>query len=122
MVEVSDDEFQKLIDEALGTLPKEHIDRLQNVAILYEPDPTPEQRAKQSLRPNQTLLGLYEGVPLARRQGQVQLYPDRITLFVNPLRMMANTLDELREQIRHTLWHEIAHYYGLNHNQIHGLE
>jgi len=122
MVEISDEAFQQLIDKALSTLPKEHIDRLQNVAILYERDPTLEQRAKQGLRPNQTLLGLYEGVPLSQRQGQTRLYPDKITLFINPLCMTANTLDELQEQIRHTLWHEIAHYYGLGHGQIRELE
>ena len=122
MVDVSDEEFQQLIDNALKTLPKEHIDRLQNVAILYEHDPSPEQRTKQGLRYNQTLLGLYEGVPLAQRQGQTRLYPDKITLFINPLRMTAVTRDELQEQIRHTLWHEIAHYYGLDHTQIHELE
>ena len=122
MVEVSDETFQQLIDQALETLPKEHTDRLENVAILYEHVPTPEQRQKLALRQDQTLFGLYEGVPLTRRQGAGKLYPDKITLFMYPLCASANTLDELREQIRHTLWHEIAHYYGLNHDQIRDLE
>lgn len=122
MIAVSDEEFQALIDDALGTLPKEHIDKLQNVAILYEHDPTPEQRQKLALRHDQTLFGLYEGVPLSQRQGTTRLFPDKITLFINPLSYSANTMTELKEQIRHTLWHEIAHYYGLNHAQIHKLE
>jgi predicted Zn-dependent protease with MMP-like domain len=122
MVEVSDQEFQKLIDQALDSLPKEHTDRLQNVAILYEHVPTPEQRQKLALRRDQTLFGLYEGVPLAQRQGITKLYPDKITLFIYPLCASVNTVKELKEQIRHTLWHEIAHYYGLNHDQIHDLE
>lgn len=122
MVQVSDEEFQQLVDEALGTLPKQHIDRLQNVAILYEHNPTPEQRAKQQLRPNETLFGLYEGVPLSRRQGSLTLLPDKITLFIDPLCYSVDTLDGLKEQIRHTLWHEIAHYYGLDHAQIRDLE
>ena len=122
MVDVSDEEFQRLIDEALGSLPKERIDSLKNVAILYEHDPTPEQRQKLALRHDQTLFGLYEGVPLSQRQGTTKLLPDKITLFVNPICWSANSLDELKEQIRHTLWHEIAHYYGLNHAQIRGLE
>ncbi len=111
-----------MIDEALGTLPKEHIDNLKNVAILYEHDPTPAQRQKLALRNDQTLFGLYEGVPLSQRQGATRLFPDKITLFVNPLRMSANDMPGLKEQIRHTLWHEIAHYYGLDHAQIHNLE
>ena len=122
MVEISDDEFQALINDALGTLPKEHIARLQNVAILYEHDPTPEQRQKLALRNDQTLFGLYEGVPLSQRQGTTRLFPDKITLFINPLRYSVQSVDGLKEQIRHTLWHEIAHYYGLDHSQIHKLE
>lgn len=122
MVEISDEAFQQLIDRALQTLPKEHTDRIENVAILYEHVPTSEQRQKLALRHDQTLFGLYEGVPLTQRQGASRLYPDKITLFMYPLCASANNLDELREQIRHTLWHEIAHYYGLNHDRIHELE
>lgn len=122
MVEVSDEEFQQLIDQALTSLPKEHTDRIENVAILYEHVPTSEQRQKLALRHDQTLFGLYEGVPLTQRQGVTKLYPDKITLFMYPLCANVNSLDELKEQIRHTLWHEIAHYYGLNHPQIHELE
>lgn len=122
MIEVSDEEFQKLVDEALSTLPKEHVDKLQNVAILYEHDPTPEQREKLHLRHDQSLFGLYEGVPLAQRQGTTRLLPDKITLFINPLRWSVDSIAGLKEQIRHTLWHEIAHYYGLNHPEIAALE
>ena len=122
MFAVDDQQFQVLIDEALGTLPKEHVDNLKNVAILYEHDPTPEQRQKLALRHDQTLFGLYEGVPLSQRQGVARLLPDKITLFINPICASADSLAELKEQIRHTLWHEIAHYYGLDHAQIHELE
>ena len=122
MVEVSDEEFQRLIDTALEGLPGEHARNIKNVAILYEEEPTPEQRLKTELRPNQTLLGLYEGVPLARRQGMTRLLPDKITLFKGPLARQASTTAQLQEAIRHTMWHEIAHYYGLDHDQIHGLE
>ena len=122
MLVVSDEEFQALIDQALGTLPKEHVDRIQNVAILYEYDPTPEQREKLRLRNDQTLFGLYEGVPLSQRQGATRLFPDKITLFKNPLCWSVDSLPALTEQIRHTLWHEIAHYYGLDHAQIRDLE
>lgn len=122
MLQVSDEEFQGLIDEALGTLPKEHVDNLKNVAILYEHDPTPEQRQKLELRHDQTLFGLYEGVPLSQRQGTTKLFPDKITLFIGPICASVDTLTGLKEQIRHTLWHEIAHYYGLNHTEIHKLE
>jgi predicted Zn-dependent protease with MMP-like domain len=122
MIEVSDQEFQRLIDQALSELPGEHVQNIKNVAILYDDEPTPEQRDKLSLRHDQTLLGLYEGVPLSQRQGMTRLLPDKITLFRRPLQWHANTAAELKEQIKHTLWHEIAHYYGLDHDRIRELE
>jgi predicted Zn-dependent protease with MMP-like domain len=122
MIAVSDEEFQRLIDGALGELPGEHAKNIKNIAILYEDVPTPEQRRRLLLRQDQTLLGLYEGLPLSQRQGMTRLLPDKITLFKGPLQQHANSLDELKEEIKHTLWHEIAHYYGLDHDQISHLE
>lgn len=122
MIQVSDEQFESLINEALASLPGEHVQQIENIAILREDDPTPEQRVKLQLRDDQSLYGLYEGVPLPQRQGQTQIFPDRITLFKNPLASSAATLGQLKEQIRHTLWHEIGHYYGLDHARIHELE
>jgi len=122
VIEVSDEEFQELINQALVELPGAHAQNIKNVAILYENEPTPEQRQKLALRHDQTLLGLYEGVPLTERQGQTRLLPDKITLFKLPLQFHASSLAELKEQIKHTLWHEIAHYYGLDHAKISQLE
>src|SRR4051794_4626179 len=121
MIQVSDEEFQRLIDQALTELPGEHVKQINNVAILYEDEPTPEQREKLALRDDQSLLGLYEGVPLSERQGQTRLFPDKITLFKLPLQWQALDPDDLKEQIKHTLWHEIAHYYGLDHDRIREL-
>ncbi len=118
MIELSDEAFQALIDQALDELPGEHVKAISNVAILYEHEPTPEQRQAGHLRPDQTLLGLYEGVPLAQRQGTTRLLPDKITLFKGPLTRRAASIGALKEDIRHTLWHEIAHYYGLDHDGI----
>lgn len=122
MIEVSDDQFQSLINEALQELPGEHVKNIKNVAILYESQPTPEQRQTANLHPEQTLLGLYEGLPLTQRQGMTRLLPDKITLFREPLQWQAHSIEELKEQIKHTLWHEIAHYYGLDHDKISELE
>lgn len=114
----SDKEFDRLVTEALDSLPKKYTSRLQNVAILYEDLPTPEQRTSVHLHGNQTLLGLYEGLPLPGRGGAVKLLPDKITLFKIPLAMSSNNQKALEENIRHTLWHEMAHYFGLDHKQI----
>jgi predicted Zn-dependent protease with MMP-like domain len=121
-MEVSDEEFQDLINQALTELPGEHVKSIKNIAILYEDDPTPRQREQLKLRNDQTLLGLYEGVPLSQRQGLGRTLPDKITLFKGPLQRQATSLMALKEAIKHTLWHEIAHYYGLNHDRIAELE
>jgi predicted Zn-dependent protease with MMP-like domain len=122
MIDVSDDEFQRLIDQALNELPGEHVTNIKNVAILYEDEPTPAQREQLMLHHDQTLLGLYEGIPLSQRQGMTRVLPDKITLFKGPLTKRARSISELKESIRHTIWHEVAHYYGLNHKQISELE
>lgn len=121
-MQISDDEFQILINRALETLPGEHVKNIANVAILYEQEPTLQQRHELELRNDQTLLGLYEGTPLSQRQGNTKLFPDRITLFKGPLTRGYSSLEELQEAIRHTLWHEIGHYYGLDHKRISELE
>ena len=122
MLVVSDEEFQNLIGEAFAELPKRQTENLQNVAILYEDEPTPDQREQLKLRNDQSLYGLYEGVPLAFRQGQPQLYPDKITIFKNPMLQASADIAQLKSQIKHTLWHEIGHFYGLDHDRIHAIE
>src|SRR5690348_13511465 len=101
---VSDEHFQELIDRAFDSLPKTHRDRVQNVAILFADAPTPEQRLELQLRHDQTLLGLYQGIPLSQRQGTLTTLPDRITLFKLPLLTQAYDEKSLLEAIRHTLW------------------
>lgn len=122
MFEVSNERFQELINEAMTELPGEHVKNISNVAILYEDLPTEEQRTSAGLHENQTLLGLYEGVPLTKRQGMTRVFPDKITLFKIPLQWQSSNEEELKEIIKHTVWHEVAHYYGLDHDKIRGLE
>ena len=122
MIEISDEAFSALIAEVMDELPREHMDAVKNVAIVYADEPTPEQREKLRLRDDQSLFGLYEGVPLARRQGMTNLPPDKITIFKNPVLAYVDSYDQLRRQVKHTVWHEIAHYFGLDHPAIHALE
>jgi len=122
MIELSDEQFASLIAEVMEELPKEHMDAVKNVAIVYEDEPTPKQREELRLACDVTLFGLYEGVPLTKRGGQTHYGPDKITIFKNPALAYANSLPELRRAVKHTVWHEIAHYFGLNHYQIHHLE
>jgi predicted Zn-dependent protease with MMP-like domain len=122
MIDISDEEFDRLISEALVSLPGEHVKNIENVAIVMQDWPTEEQRRQLQLRNDQTLFGLYEGLPLSRRQGIQKTLPDKITIFKGPITANAAYESDLKEQIRHTLWHEIGHYYGLDHKRIHELE
>lgn len=120
---VSDAQFDQIISDSLDRLPQKYIEGLNNVAIIYEDEPSPEQRIKLKLRCNETLLGLYEGIPMTKRTAGYNLVlPDKITLFKKPLLAHSTSLESFKEEVRHTLWHEIAHFYGLDHDRIHKLE
>lgn len=122
-MEISDKQFEELINKSIDELPQEYITGLKNVAITYEDLPTTEQLQKQRIGHGQTLLGLYEGIPLTKRgSGYNLVLPDKITLFKVPLTSMSHDMPSLKAQVKHTLWHEIAHYYGLDHDRIHGIE
>lgn len=123
MHQVSHEQFEALINQALSELPEKYIKRLDNVAIVIGSEPTPEQRQRLNLSANQSLFGLYEGIPLTQRGNNYNLVlPDKITLFKTPLEAAANSHQELAAQVKHTLWHEIAHYFGLSHDRIYKLD
>ncbi len=120
---LTDLEFDQLISRAMDELPQKYIKGLNNVVIVYADDPDEHQRAKSHLGEGSILLGLYEGIPLTKRgSGYTFVLPDKITLFKNPILAVVQTESELFEQIKRTLWHEIAHYYGLDHDRIDYLQ
>lgn len=121
-MQVSNKEFDELVDAAVGSINKKYLDRMQSLAILVADEPTIVQREQLRLHDNQTLFGLYEGVPLPVRNGASKLLPDKITLFKNPLLTASSNRQQLSENIRHTIWHEVAHYFGLDHNRIGELD
>lgn len=123
MLDVSDEQFEALINESMDELPQDYIMRLDNVAITYDDEPSADQRKRIKLGCHQSLYGLYEGVPLTKRNSNYSMVlPDKITIFKFPMLQSTQTLSELKKQVKHTLWHEIAHYYGLDHDRIHALE
>ncbi|CAN5652393.1 metallopeptidase family protein [soil metagenome] len=122
-MDITDAQFEALINEAMDELPEEYIKRLDNVAIVYENEPTPDQREKLRLKCNESLFGLYEGIPLTKRGNNYNLVlPDKITIFKKPMIDHTHNYPALKAQVKHTLWHEIAHYFGLDHDRIHGIE
>lgn len=122
-MEISDEQFDALITKAMDELPQEYIKGLDNVAILYADEPDDYQKQNAHLHEHSILLGLYEGIPLTKRgTNYTFVLPDKITLFKHSILQVVNTPEELFEQIKRTLWHEIAHFYGLDHGNIHALE
>ena len=121
-MDLSEADFEKYLAEAIDAIPPPYSDHLQNVAFILEDDPTLEQRRRLNLYPHETLFGLYEGVPLPARGGSLKILPDKITIFKNPLLAASRGPADLRRNIGHTVWHEVAHYYGLDHQRIHQLE
>ena len=119
----TDDEFDTLISQAMDELTQERIRGLDNVAVTYADQPTQEQMQRLKMRGDQLLLGLYEGIPLTKRgAGYNLVLPDKITLFKLPICAVSRDAKSLAEQVKHTLWHEIAHYYGLDHTEIRARE
>lgn len=123
MLQLDDQEFEQLIGQALDELPEKYTRAMDNVAIVYADMPTAEQRHALQLRCNETLFGLYQGIPLPQRDSGYNLVlPDKITLFKVPLLTGSASPAALRANIKHTLWHELAHHFGLDHARIHELE
>ncbi|WP_394769748.1 metallopeptidase family protein [Lacisediminihabitans sp.] len=113
MEALTPDEFERLVIAELDLLPDDMVDGLENVVFVTES--RPEDGSLD-------LLGLYEGVALTERgnYGFGEL-PDRIVLFREPLLSVSADLDELRDQIHVTLVHEIAHFYGIDDDELHDL-
>ena len=107
------EEFEKLVVDELDLLPDDMVDGLENVVFVTED--RPEDGSLD-------LLGLYDGVDLTRRDnyGFGEL-PDRIILYREPLLAVASDLEELKDQIHVTLVHEIAHFYGIDDDELHDL-
>lgn len=119
MPDISDEQFDQLITRAMDELPQKYIKGLDNVAIVMADEPTEEQTIKMKLDHQHLLLGLYEGIPLTQRgTGYTFVLPDKITLFKNSLLRISHDEESFFEQIKRTIWHEIAHYYGLNHSDM----
>ena len=113
-------DFYELVERALEGLPTELSRLLDNVAIVVEDWPD-YSTPLVSDAPGETLYGLYEGVPLTERgAGYYGFLPDKITIFRGPLERDFNT-DELEEQVRITVVHEIAHYFGFDEERLEEL-
>ena len=123
MISLSTAQFEAIVGAAIDAIPEPYGTNLQNVVFVVEDEPSAEQRRKLRLHPNETLFGLYEGIPLTQRGSNYNLVlPDKITIFKDPLLRACQSEESVRAEVKHTVWHEVAHYYGLDHERIHALE
>jgi predicted Zn-dependent protease with MMP-like domain len=105
-------EFDRLVEVALARIPPRFRRRLKNVAFVVEPEP-----------PRPGLLGLYQGRPLTVRSVSDGFHlPDRITIYQGPHERMARDLSDLQRIVEDTVWHEVAHYFGMDEIRVRRAE
>lgn len=112
-VELSEAEFEELVDRALDRVPEEFLDLVDNLVIAIEED-SPEGQPP--------MLGLYEGVALTDRGDYAGVLPDVITLYQKPLQEICASVEELEHEVFVTVVHEIGHYFGIDDDRLHELE
>ena len=112
MLEISEQNFKEIVEQTLESLPDRFKNRLNNVAIFSEDEPTDEQLSKTKLKRGDILFGLIEGYAQGRRLNVGPVFPDRITIFRAAILSQSHSLDELKQKIISTLKHEIAHHFG----------
>src|SRR4029079_5298026 len=109
-------DFDRIVARACARIPPRFRRRMKNLAIIVEPE-TPQQRR------GMTLLGRYEGRPLTQRSVfESFAMPDRITIFQGPHERLARGPEHLAKLVEDTVWHEVAHYFGLNEREVRAAE
>jgi len=115
-------EFEEFVDEGLERLPPWVIEKIKNVAILIEDEPSQQDREAEGLEEDETLLGLYKGIPFPARgemYGVGLTMPDTITLYQMPIEEAAEEDNmDVRDVVAETIWHEFAHYFGMDEGEV----
>ena len=118
------DDFRGLVEDAIDSIPKKFARQIRNLAVVIEDEPSRELLDEMEMDDGDTLLGLYQGIPLNERgAGYGNALPDRITLFQLPIEDEAGEdEDEIVVAIGETLIHELGHYFGMSEEQIMDIE
>jgi len=119
---MTNEKFEKIVKEGIKAIPQKFLEKLENVDIIVEELPTKEQLGKLKIRNGFLLFGLYEGVPQTKRWHYGQVLPDKITIFKKPIEKVAKTEIEIKEIVKNTVWHEIAHHFGMSEVQVRKAE
>nr|MBC7244508.1 metallopeptidase family protein [Chloroflexota bacterium] len=122
MVELTASQFAALVEEALADLPEDIQQHMDNVVITISDWPSPGELKRAGVNHPSQLFGLYEGIPLPHRGRHYNLVtPDRIVIYRGPLLHACPTVVALREQVRRTVVHEIAHHFGISEARLREL-
>lgn len=115
-------DFKKLVVEALEDLPEFFKQKLENVEVVVEDEPTPEEAKALGATQREMLLGLYHGVPLlTRTHSYGMVLPDKITIFKKNLERVGRTDEETKKLVVHTVQHELAHHFGISDEKLREL-
>ncbi len=117
--------FEKLVEEAIFAIPQKFRSKLKNVVFLVEDAPSPGVRAREHLGAGTTLLGYYHGIPLTERgtaYGVGPTMPDTITIYQRPIESAADDPSQIKKLVYDTVWHEVAHYFGLGEAAVRARE
>jgi len=118
-IQLSAKEFDAIVEQAIDRIPEEMRRHLENIVISVERRPSADMLAELDMGPDETLFGIYWGVPLPERSVTAPpLYPDTIFLFQEPLEQFCRTREELVEEIEITVAHEIAHALGMSDREL----
>ncbi len=131
--------FEKLVAEGFERLPQWVREKIKNVALLVEDEPSAEDRKAEGLDEDETLLGLYKGIPLSERgdmYGVGMTMPDTITLYQLPIEdaaeedistyevdiaaidLVGRYTEKVRRVVAETIWHEFAHHFGMDEHEV----
>ncbi len=117
-------EFEKLVCDAIALMPRHIQEAMDNVSFVIEQNPRRKKAQEIGIRVDETLLGLYEGIPrIERDSGYFGVLPDKITIFQKSIEAFAGrNEDKLKKLIYEVVWHEVGHHLGLNEKEIRALE
>ena len=119
---MTQEKFEKIVKEGIKAIPKRFLEKLSNVDIVVEDEPTSFQLRKLMARKSSVIFGLYEGVPQTKRWHYGQVLPDKITIFKKSIERVAASEDEIKEMVKDTVWHEIAHHFGIDEKRVREAE
>jgi predicted Zn-dependent protease with MMP-like domain len=119
MTEMPDGRFEDLVAEALDDLPEPFASHLDNVHVVIEAEPTPDELDRADIGRGGTLFGLYQGIPQTERgPGYTFVLPDKITIYRGPILRACADEDEVYDEVATTVVHEIAHHFGISDERL----